>query len=319
MDDDASPTAKALLALELIQNVPGITGDRLGRRLGVTDRAARRYVGILREAGIPIESTPGRYGGYTLGRGYRLPPLMFSTAEALGLMMTALEGHHSAADATDPAGSALAKIIRVLPTSVAQPADAIRRMISPADRIATPDPEITAAVVQGCAEHHRIRIGYRRGECDVEPLMMDVDPWAVSVRHGRWYLLCWSHTRDARRVLRVDRILSVEPLPESFTPPDGLDAAQAVQDHLTEGWQYQVEIVFEAPADLISRRIPGILGRLEELGSDRCRLIGSTDDPEWYAERLTFVRAPFQVVAPPELRKALQDLGQRLIAAGEDV
>lgn len=61
--DETSPTAKALLALELIQNSPGVTGERLGRRLGVTDRAARRYVGILREAGIPIESTPAGTAG----------------------------------------------------------------------------------------------------------------------------------------------------------------------------------------------------------------------------------------------------------------
>ncbi|MDQ6657328.1 MAG: HTH domain-containing protein, partial [Actinomycetota bacterium] len=82
---DASPTARALMALESIQDSPGITAQRLSVRLGVSDRAVRRYVGILREAGIPIDSAPGRYGGYRVGRGFRLPPLMFSTAEALGL------------------------------------------------------------------------------------------------------------------------------------------------------------------------------------------------------------------------------------------
>ncbi|WP_432944362.1 helix-turn-helix transcriptional regulator [Kribbella sp. CA-253562] len=315
--EDASPTAKALLALELIQNSPGITGERLGRRLGVTDRAARRYVGILREAGIPIESTSGRYGGYRIGRGFRLPPLMFSTAEALGLMMAALGGHHNASDVTDPAGSALAKLVRVLPTAVAGPADAIRAMIAPSSRLAMPDPEITAAVVRGCTERHRLRLGYRRGACDVEPLSMDIDPWAVSVRHGRWYLLGWSHTRDAQRVLRIDRIVSAEPLPETFTPPTGLDPAEAVQDHLSSGWHYPVEIVFEANAEAIARCIPGSLGRLEDLGPDRSRLVGSTDEPDWYAERLAFVREPFHVVEPPELRTAIETLAHRLLAAAK--
>lgn len=96
---DASPTARALLALELEQGTPGITADRLAGKLGVSDRAARRYVGILREAGIPIESTRGPYGGYRVGRGLRLPPLMFSTGEALGLVMAVLDGHHNASDA----------------------------------------------------------------------------------------------------------------------------------------------------------------------------------------------------------------------------
>ena len=75
---DASPTARALLALELVQGSPGITADRLADKLGVSERAARRYVGILREAGIPIESVRGPYGGYRVGRGLRLPPLVFS-------------------------------------------------------------------------------------------------------------------------------------------------------------------------------------------------------------------------------------------------
>ena len=69
---DASPAARALLVLEMIQNAPGITADRLADRLGLSDRAVRRHVGILREAGIPVESTRGRYGGYRIGRGMRL-------------------------------------------------------------------------------------------------------------------------------------------------------------------------------------------------------------------------------------------------------
>ncbi len=114
--DGTSPTARALLALELLQARPGITADQLGERLGVTERAARRYVAILREAGIPVESVRGPYGGYRVGRGLRLPPLMFSASEALGLVMAVLDGHPSADDPTDPVGSALGKIVRALPT-----------------------------------------------------------------------------------------------------------------------------------------------------------------------------------------------------------
>ena len=119
MDRDASPTARALLALELVQGSPGITADRMAAKLGVSERAARRYVGILREAGIPIESVRGPYGGYHVGRGLRLPPLMFSATEALGLVMAVLDGHHDASDPASPAGSALGKIVRALPEPVA--------------------------------------------------------------------------------------------------------------------------------------------------------------------------------------------------------
>src|SRR6187401_892338 len=160
---DESPTARALLALELVQSSPGITADRLGDKLGVSERAARRYVAILREAGIPIASVRGPYGGYRLGRGLRLPPLTFSSTEALGLVMAVLDGHHAASDPTDPVGSALGKIMRALPESVAAQAEAVRRATAPApDRAAArPEPAIAAALVEACAEHRQVRIGYR--------------------------------------------------------------------------------------------------------------------------------------------------------------
>src|ERR1022692_4531902 len=126
MAHDVSPTARALLALEVIQNTPGITAQRLGDRLGVTERAARRYVAILREADLHIESVSGPYGGYRVGRGVRIPPLMFPAAEAMGLVMAVLEGHRGAADPTDLVGGALAKILRVLPERIAGAVRAFR-------------------------------------------------------------------------------------------------------------------------------------------------------------------------------------------------
>src|SRR6201999_3585430 len=125
---EMSPTARALLALETIQNSPGITAERLGGRLGVPERPARRYVAILREAGLPIDSVSGPYGGYQTGRGMRLPPLTFSAAEAAGLVMAVLEGHKAAADPADLVGAALAKILRVLPARVSSLVRPIREV-----------------------------------------------------------------------------------------------------------------------------------------------------------------------------------------------
>ena len=122
-----SPTGRALRALELLQAQPGITGGQLAAQLDVTERAARRYITILREAGIPVESTRGPYGGYRVGRGIRLPPLVFTATEALGLVMAVLDGSHAASDADDPVGAALGKIIRVLPENVGRPAATMRR------------------------------------------------------------------------------------------------------------------------------------------------------------------------------------------------
>ncbi|WP_145813733.1 helix-turn-helix transcriptional regulator [Kribbella amoyensis] len=311
---DASPTARALLVLEFIQNSPGISAERLADRLGVTERAVRRYVGILREAEIPIESSRGRYGGYRIGRGLRVPPLMFSTPEALGLVMAMLEAEHGGSSTSDPVENAIGKIVRVLPEPLAQAVDAIRSVATrgPAPK-AVPDPELTASLVRASTSRRRVRIGYRLGEDVVRA--MDVDPWSVVVRHGRWYLLCWSHAREARRVLRVDRIASVEVLAEGFELPAGLDAFRTLEEHLAEGWKYQVEVVIEAPVDQVSRWIPRNLGRLEALEGDRTRLVASTDEPYWYARQLTALHAPFRIVGSDELRSAALSLARGLSEA----
>ncbi|MFE7111471.1 helix-turn-helix transcriptional regulator [Streptomyces sp. NPDC057575] len=251
-----------------------------------------------------------------MGRGLRVPPLMFTAVEALGLVMAVLDGHHPAADPDDPVGSALGKILRVLPEPVATPAQAVRtvtaRGLDP--EAVTPSPETTAALVRSCAAHRGLRVGYRTGPG--RERVMDVDPWAVVVRRGRWYLLCWSQTKNARRVLRVDRITSVEVLDSVFAPPAGLDPAQALEEHLAEGWTYEIEIVIDAPADVVASWLPRSLGRREPVDAVTTRLIGTTDEPDWYAEQLTAVKAPFRVVKSPELRKAVHALGGRLLRAG---
>src|SRR3954453_21042412 len=137
MRADTSPTARALRVLELVQGTPGITAEALADRVGVSARAARRYVAILREAGIPVDSVRGPYGGYRVGRGLRLPPLVFTAGEAPGLGMAGPDGHHDAGDQDEVVGSALAKILRALPAPVAAQAEAVRHSAAPApDRAA---------------------------------------------------------------------------------------------------------------------------------------------------------------------------------------
>lgn len=313
--DESNPTARALVCLQLLQDSPGISAQRLGARLGVSERAARRYVSILREAGIPVESTRGPYGGYRLGRGLRPPPLLFSPAEALGLVMAVLDGHHDAGDATGPVGSALGKIVRALPQVVAAQVEAVRRTTAPApDRgAARPDPGTTTELVRACSERRRVRLGYRT-EAGSEWLV-EVDPWAVVVRHGRWYLLCHSHTADARRAYRVDRVHAVELLDDTVTPPTDLDPVGMLEDHLAVGWEYDVEVVIDAPVETVQRYLPRALGRVEAIDEHTCRLVGSTSNPAWYAQQLAAVPAAYRVVRCPEVQEAARVLGQRLLAA----
>ena len=311
----SSPTARALRTHEILQARPGTTADQLAAALGVTERAARRYVGILREAGIPVESARGPYGGYRLGRGMRLPPVVFTEDQALALVMAVLDGQPAAIDADDPVGSALGKVIRALPERVGRQAALLRQYASAApDRhAARPDPATTGALVAAVADRRRVAVTYAGGSGDEWDA--EVDPWAVVVRHGRWYLLCHSHRAAAVRTYRIDRIRAVRRTGHGFTPPDDLDPVAALEHNLATGWKYRTRVVFHAALDEVAPWIRPAMGRLEPAG-DRCVLTGSTRNPEMYAQEwLAAVPFGFTVQDGPELRAAVAAVAARFGAA----
>lgn len=314
MPSETSPTARALRALEVLQTRPGTTANELADRLGVTERAARRYVEILREAGVPVSSARGPHGGYRLGRGTRLPPVSFTQAEALGLVMAVLDSHPDP-DGDDLVDTALGKVIRALPEDVGRQAAALRDHAAAApDRYAArPDSAVTSELVAAVAARRRVLVTYR-DESGSE-WSAEVDPWAVVVRYGRWYLLCHSHRADAVRTYRVDRVLAVEHRDQAFEPPAGLDPVAALEQHLGTGWKYTTRVVFEAPLADVAPWVGAQMGRLEAAG-DGCVLVGSTRNPQMYAQEwLASVPFPFRVEGGSELRAAVGTLAERLAAA----
>lgn len=304
-----SPTARALRTLEILQTRPGTTATELGERLGVTERAARRYVEILREAGIPVKSTRGRYGGYRLGRGARLTPIVFTEPEAIGLVMAVLDGQVTPDGSL--MGAALDKLIRALPTEVGRQAAALRELTSaaPDQRSARPDPATLSALIAAIASRQRIRVSYVSEAGNHSEL--EIDPWAVVIRYGRWYLLCYSHRAQAVGTYRVDRVGSVTQTVETFEPPEDLDAVVTLERHLGTGWEFPTRVVFEAPCAEVLPWISPPMGILEPLG-DRCVLIGSTSNPAMYArDWLSGLPFQFQIEGGPELRAAATELADR--------
>jgi predicted DNA-binding transcriptional regulator YafY len=300
--------------MEAIQDEPGVTAERLAARLGVSTRAVRRYVDILRQAEIPVESTRGPAGGYRLGRGTRLPPLVFSSDEALGLVMAVLDGHHAASDPADPVGVAMAKLLRAMPQRVAEPADVVRRIAAAApDRgAARPDPATTVALVRARLDGRCVRVHYR-SESERE-FTTEVEPWAVVVRHGRWYLLCRSLRSGTVRTYRVDRVQGVDGLDATFRVPDGLDPVESLEEHLAAGWEHPVEVLVDAPLERVGW-IPRTMGRLEATPDGRTRLVGTTGNLDGYARDLARLPVPFTVVGGPGLREAVATLARRLADA----
>ncbi|GAA1506549.1 helix-turn-helix transcriptional regulator [Nocardioides humi] len=309
-----SPASRALRVLELLQEHPGITAARLAAELGVTPRAARRYVAMLRDADIEVQSVRGPYGGYRLGRGIRLPPLVFSATEALGLVMAVLDGSRPG-DEEDPVGAALAKLVRALPEHVGAPAATVLRHASAApSRAPRPDPARTIALATAVADRQRVRIGYRsRADAAWEE---EVEPWAVVVRHGLWYLLCHSLRADAVRTYRIDRVVSVTTCDAAFEPPPGLDPVPLLEEHLGSGREFETRVVFAAPYAEVAPRIAPPMGRLESLDEDHCLLLGTTSNPAMVAgEWLSALPFSFRVEGGPELRAAVGALADRMAAA----
>lgn len=315
--DSRTTTARALRILEAIQLDPGVSADALAARTGMSDRAVRRHVATLRDAGMPIESSPGRYGGYWLGRGGdRPPPLVFTRLETLGLVMAVLDGHHAAADDADPAGAAVGKLIASLPETIARSAATVRRhaRAAPDPYAARPDAAITATLVDAIAGHRRLALRYRTAAGHERTF--EVDPWAVVVRHGRWYLACHSLDVGAERSYRVDRIVGAEAMAVGIVhaPPDDFDPVDWLDRHLGQGWPLRTHVEFDAPAAVVRPWLPTAAGTLESSADGRsCVLRGTTNNPTMYAgEWLAAIDVPLRVIGGDELRAAVARLAGRL-------
>ncbi|MCX4234734.1 helix-turn-helix transcriptional regulator [Streptomyces sp. NPDC020707] len=318
MPNDLSPTARALRALEILQTRPGTTAGELAERLGVTERAARRYVEILREADIPVESARGPHGGYWLGRGTRLPPVHFTQSEAIGLVMAVLSGQPTAANADDLIGTALGKVVKALPESVGQQAAMLREYASAAadPYAARPDPAVTSELVDAIAARRRVSVTY--GSEAGNEWEAEVDPWSLVIRYGRWYLLCHSHRADAIRTYRVDRVRTVRPTERGFEPPEGLDPVAVLEENLGLGWEFSTRVVFDAPQAEVAPWVRPPMGRLEPL-KDGCVLVGSTRNPDMYAQEwLARIPFTFRVEGGEELRAAVAALAARFTGAVTD-
>ncbi|MFE7664833.1 helix-turn-helix transcriptional regulator [Streptomyces celluloflavus] len=315
MQTGTSPTARALRTLEILRTRPGTTAEQLAEKLGVTDRAARRYVAILREAGIPVESVRGPHGGYQLRRGTRLPPVTFTQSEALGLVMAVLDGRPAATDPGDLVGSALGKVIHALPEGIGRQAAALREhaAAAPDPGAAYADPAVTSALVDVIASRRRVVITYRSEAGN--QWQEEVDPWAVVVRRARWYLLCHSHRANAVRTYRIDRVLAAEETTAGFRLPEDLDPVAVLEENLGTGWAYPTRVLFDAPVERVAPWAGPSMGQLEPVGvtGERCVLVGSTRNPAMYAQEwLAAVPFAFHVEGGTELRDAVATLASRL-------
>ncbi|MFF2349879.1 helix-turn-helix transcriptional regulator [Kitasatospora sp. NPDC058115] len=318
------PVSRILALLELLQARPGLTGAELAARLEVDVRTVRRYAARLAELGIPVRAERGRYGGYRLMPGFRLPPLMLTGDEAASVVLGLLAGRRSGLSVGEQAGeSALAKIQRVLPPQLREQVAAVEQTLGLTGAPATgPSPAATAlfALAEAARRRRRVRLDYR--DRAGAPSERAFDPYGLVFHSGRWYTTGLDHHSGEQRTFRVDRIRSVEPREDGFEPPAGVDPVQRVLESLAAvPWTHEVEVVLTTTLDEARHRIPPTAGTVTATGDGRVLFRARAERLDGMAVMLAGLGWPFTVRSPDALRDELRALAVRLTAwsgAGED-
>lgn len=303
------PTTRVLTVLELLQSRSQLSGGELAERLEVDRRTVRRYISTLQELGVPVESEAGRYGGYRLRPGYKLPPMMFTEEEALALILGLLISRRVGFGESGPAiEGALAKIDRVLPDRLRGRVQAVQGALT-----FTPmrgfggltDPSALLALSTAAQDNRRVWIRYQGADDQTERA---IDPYGVVHHRGRWYIVGWCHLRADLRTFRLDRVLALQPLQDLFSRPLDFDCASFVLESLARApWGWPIEVFLELPLAEARRRVAPDLGTLEEIAGG-VLLRTQADALDWMARLLVQIDCPFRIQHPPELRDAVRQL-----------
>ena len=318
------PTTQRVLALlDLLQRRAVWTGAELAEERAVTIRSVRRDVDRLRDLGYPVESERGAGGGYRLGAGRRLPPLVLDDREAVAVAIALrLAAGGAVAGIGEPALHALTKLDQVMPGRLRERVAAVVE-----STVAVPgadtrvQPELLIELGHAVRGGERVRLDYRdRAGRDTE---RRVEPYRIVVVGRRWYLLSFDLDREDWRTFRLDRIRGVHRTGWRFTArADFPDPAAHVQHSVTSGqFRHAAVILVRAPAAEVSECFPPTYGTVTALhpvghpDGALSRLETGADDLDvlaWYLARLP---APFEVASPPELRGRIAELSGRLARA----
>jgi predicted DNA-binding transcriptional regulator YafY len=263
---------------------------------------------MLQDLGIPVEAERGRHGGYRLRPGFKLPPLMFTDEEALGVTLGLLLARRMGMTATAPANEgALAKIERVLPAALREQVQALQKVlamaVSPSDAAST---ELLATLSLAAHRGKPVKLRYAARQSEVTERV--IDPYGVAFYAPRWYVAGWCHLRTDLRLFRLDRIQEIAPAEGKFKPPRNFDSLAFIAQSLaTMPGTWSVEVRLHVPIDLAQRVIPPSHGTLEPTDEGtlyRC----TTDNLDWFARGLVRLALPLTVLSPPELNTTLRDL-----------
>jgi predicted DNA-binding transcriptional regulator YafY len=307
-------SVRLLRLLSLFQAQRYWSGAELSERLEVTARTLRRDVDKLRSLGYPVNSAPGAGGGYQLGAGATLPPLLLDDEEAVAVAV----GLRTAASGTvsgigEASVRALAKVQQVLPARLRRRVGALQSFIEP---LAYAGPavnaDILALIAGACRDCEKLRFRYHAR--DGAASQREVEPHRLVHTGSRWYLAAWDVDRNNWRTFRVDRIEQRPTTGQRFTPrkpPDGDFAAYVARSVSLGPYAYQARVIVHAPLERVAEKIPPAGGKLEAIDEHTCLLQMGASSLDWLAMYLGMIRFEFEVQEPPELIEQVRALAER--------
>jgi predicted DNA-binding transcriptional regulator YafY len=308
-------SGRLLKLLSLLQAHRDWTGPELADRLGVTVRTVRRDVDKLRALGYPVEADLGVTGGYRLGAGASLPPLLLDDDEAVAVavgLRTAAGG--TVAGIAETSVRALAKLEQVLPSRLRYRVRSVQSMTVPLVGAGpVVDPEVLARLAGACRDHQRLRIEYRAA--DGTGSRRVCEPHRLVHTGRRWYLVAWDNDRDDWRTFRVDRLRVRDQPGPRFAPRDLTDeevAALTSHSVSTTVYRYRGRFTFHASADAVCQVVTPTSVRVEPVDDRSCTVHTGSNSLEELAVWVALLGFDFDIHEPAELFDVLGPLTSRL-------
>ncbi|WP_246606436.1 helix-turn-helix transcriptional regulator [Paractinoplanes toevensis] len=310
------PTARVLALLELLQGGGTHTAAGLAERLGVDERTVRRYVDHLADLEVPVEAVRGRYGGYRLAPGFRMPPLMLTDEEALAVLLGLVAGQRtgSIAMSAEATGSAAAKVRRVLPKALAARLDALfasTAFTAPEREMPAPEAAVMLRLAEATRQRRPAAISYR--DRTGRPSRRTLHPYGLVAHSGRWYVTGPDSASGETRTFRLDRIEQVQLVAGTFTVPAGFEPADTVLTSLAgTPWRYEVVIAIRGRAEEVTARLPRGIATVEPDHDGWVLARLRAERLDWLPAVLAGVGMPFVVREPTELRELIRAWASRL-------
>ncbi|HSR87079.1 MAG TPA: YafY family protein [Streptosporangiaceae bacterium] len=308
-------SARLLRLLSLLQVKPDWPGADLAARLDVTPRTLRRDVAKLRSLGYPVHAEPGVAGGYRLGAGAALPPLLLDDDEAVAVALSLRSAAtHAVTGVGEASVRALTKLEQVLPARLRERAAAIGHATVP---LIGPGPAVAAdtltTIARGCRNHERLTFSYRRRDGGTGSRR--VEPHRLVQAGYRWYLVARDLGSGDWRTFRADRIDQPVLTGVRFVPHDPPDAAAFVARAVTTApYRYQARVLVHAPAEIVAERVPPSVAVLAPADGG-CILSSGADSLDMLVFHVAAMDLDFTVLEPPELIERAAALAARLACA----